>query len=47
MPGGALEVIAAGALDGVAHVFGLHCDPSMWHRLQSVGFVLAVLRSTD
>jgi amidohydrolase len=29
MPGGALEVIAAGALDGVTHMFGLHCDPSL------------------
>src|SRR6476469_6533388 len=29
MPGGALEVIAAGALDDVGHVFGLHCDPSI------------------
>jgi amidohydrolase len=29
MPGGALEVIAAGALDGVTHAFGLHCDPSL------------------
>lgn len=29
MPGGALEVIAAGALDGVGRVFGLHCDPSI------------------
>jgi amidohydrolase len=29
MPGGALEVIAAGALDDVQHVFGLHCDPSI------------------
>ena len=29
MPGGALEVIAAGALDGVDHVFGLHCDPTI------------------
>jgi amidohydrolase len=29
MPGGALEVIAAGALDGVSHVFGLHCDPGL------------------
>lgn len=29
MPGGALEVIAAGALDGVEHVFGLHCDPGL------------------
>jgi amidohydrolase len=29
MPGGALEVISAGALDGVSHAFGLHCDPSL------------------
>jgi amidohydrolase len=29
MPGGALEVIAAGSLDSVQHVFGLHCDPSV------------------
>jgi amidohydrolase len=29
MPGGALEVIAAGALEGVTHAFGLHCDPSL------------------
>jgi amidohydrolase len=29
MPGGALEVISAGALDGVQRVFGLHCDPSI------------------
>jgi len=29
MPGGALEVIAAGALDGVAQVFSLHCDPGL------------------
>ena len=29
MPGGALEVIAAGALDGVGHVYGLHCDPNI------------------
>ena len=29
MPGGALEVIAAGALDGVSHVYGLHCDPTI------------------
>jgi amidohydrolase len=29
MPGGALEVIAAGALDNVTHAFGLHCDPSL------------------
>ena len=29
MPGGALEVISAGALDDVEHVFGLHCDPGL------------------
>ncbi len=29
MPGGALEVISAGALDDVQRVFGLHCDPSI------------------
>jgi amidohydrolase len=29
MPGGALEMIAEGALDGVTHAFGLHCDPSI------------------
>ena len=29
MPGGALEVISAGALDDVTHVFCLHCDPGL------------------
>jgi amidohydrolase len=29
MPGGALELIASGALVGVDHVFGLHCDPTI------------------
>ena len=29
MPGGALEVIADGGLDGVSRVFGLHCDPTL------------------
>jgi len=29
MPGGALEVLAAGALDRVDRVFGLHCDPTI------------------
>jgi amidohydrolase len=29
MPGGALEVLSTGALDGVDHVFGLHCDPTI------------------
>ncbi|RLK60995.1 M20 family metallopeptidase [Actinokineospora cianjurensis] len=27
MPGGALDVIDAGGLDGVERIFGLHCDP--------------------
>jgi amidohydrolase len=27
MPGGALDAITAGALDGVDRIFGLHCDP--------------------
>lgn len=27
MPGGALDVIAAGGLDGVERIYGLHCDP--------------------
>ena len=29
MPGGALEVLAAGALKGVSRIFALHCDPSL------------------
>ena len=29
LPGGALSVIAAGALDGVDQIFALHCDPRM------------------
>jgi len=29
IPGGAQELIAAGALDGVHRVFALHCDPSL------------------
>jgi amidohydrolase len=29
MPGGALELISGGAMDGVGHVFGLHCDPAV------------------
>ncbi len=29
MPGGALHLMADGALDGVDTVFGLHCDPSL------------------
>ncbi|GLY68462.1 amidohydrolase [Amycolatopsis taiwanensis] len=29
MPGGALDVIAAGGLEGVDRIFGLHCDPRL------------------
>lgn len=29
MPGGALDVLAAGGLDGVERIFGLHCDPRL------------------
>jgi amidohydrolase len=28
-PGGALDVLAAGGLDGVSSIFALHCDPHM------------------
>ncbi|HVV13141.1 M20 family metallopeptidase [Amycolatopsis sp.] len=29
MPGGALDVITAGGLEGVDRIFGLHCDPRL------------------
>jgi amidohydrolase len=29
MPGGALAMLDLDALDGVGHLFGLHCDPSL------------------
>ena len=29
MPGGALDLMAAGALDGVERIFSLHCDPTV------------------
>lgn len=29
MPGGALDVIAAGGVEGVDSIFGLHCDPRL------------------
>ena len=29
MPGGALDMIAAGALDGVGRIFAVHCDPKV------------------
>lgn len=28
-PGGALDLVAAGALDGVGQIFGVHCDPKV------------------
>ncbi|WP_424945143.1 amidohydrolase [Cellulomonas shaoxiangyii] len=28
-PGGALDVMAAGGLDGVSRIFGVHCDPKL------------------
>jgi len=46
MPGGALDVIAAGGLDGVDSIFGLHCDPRL--RVGSVGSrVGAITSATD
>ncbi|MFC9254351.1 amidohydrolase [Amycolatopsis thailandensis] len=29
MPGGALDMIAAGAMEGVERIYGLHCDPRL------------------
>ncbi|MBD8506554.1 amidohydrolase [Hoyosella sp. G463] len=29
MPGGALDVIASGAMEGVSRIFALHCDPRL------------------
>ena len=29
MPGGALDVVAQGHVDGLSAIFGLHCDPSL------------------
>jgi amidohydrolase len=29
LPGGAVEVIAAGGLDGVEEIYGVHCDPRL------------------
>ncbi|RJQ70777.1 amidohydrolase [Pseudonocardiaceae bacterium YIM PH 21723] len=46
MPGGALDVIAAGGLDGVERIFGLHCDPRL--RVGQVGMkVGAITSATD
>ncbi|GAB3464705.1 amidohydrolase [Actinophytocola sediminis] len=46
MPGGALDVIEAGGLDGVESIFGLHCDPRL--TVGSVGSrVGAITSATD
>ncbi|TDV41468.1 amidohydrolase [Actinophytocola oryzae] len=46
MPGGALDVIAAGGLDGVSSIFGLHCDPRL--QVGNVGTrVGAITSATD
>ncbi|MCT2586173.1 amidohydrolase [Actinophytocola gossypii] len=46
MPGGALDVIGAGGLDGVESIFGLHCDPRL--KVGSVGSrVGAITSATD
>ena len=29
MPGGAIDVVATGALSGVSHIFAMHCDPRL------------------
>jgi amidohydrolase len=29
VPGGAVEVVRSGGLDGIASIFGLHCDPKL------------------
>jgi amidohydrolase len=43
MPGGALDMIAAGALDGVERIYGLHCDPRL--EVGSVGTRVGALTS--
>jgi amidohydrolase len=43
MPGGALDVINAGALDGVDRIFGLHCDPRV--RVGQIGSRVGALTS--
>ncbi|WP_414638573.1 amidohydrolase [Actinophytocola sp.] len=46
MPGGALDVIAAGGLDGVESIYGLHCDPRV--QVGNVGTrVGAITSATD
>jgi amidohydrolase len=43
MPGGALDMIAAGALDGVERIYGLHVDPRL--EVGSVGMRVGALTS--
>lgn len=43
MPGGALDVIDAGVLDGVDRIFGLHCDPRV--RVGNIGTRVGPLTS--
>ena len=43
MPGGALSMVDAGALDGVSRIFALHCDPHL--RVGQVGVRVGPLTS--
>ncbi|OZF40726.1 N-acyl-L-amino acid amidohydrolase [Rhodococcus sp. 14-2496-1d] len=43
MPGGALDAVAAGALDGVTKIFALHCDPRL--EVGQVGLRLGAITS--
>src|SRR5699024_6807589 len=43
MPGGALDAIAAGALQGVSRIYGLHCDPRL--RAGTVGLRTGAITS--
>lgn len=43
MPGGALDLLDAGALDGVSHIFALHCDPHL--RVGTVGLRAGAITS--
>ncbi len=45
-PGGALDVLATGALDGVERIYGLHCDPRL--QVGRIGIrVGAITSATD
>ncbi|GDY29162.1 amidohydrolase [Gandjariella thermophila] len=45
MPGGALDVLAAGGLDGVEQIFGLHCDPRL--RVGRIGTRIGAITSAS